>query len=57
MLRSEFLGRGGSPDLYAKGVKGLQREEKRSLKVFLDACAGWACRKHRLVADVVVHRT
>lgn len=39
MFRGEFLGLNGGADFYAKAVKGLQREGKLSLKVFLDACA------------------
>lgn len=39
MFRGEFLGLNGGADFYAKDVKGLQREGKISLKVFLDACA------------------
>jgi predicted HicB family RNase H-like nuclease len=38
MFRGEFLGLNGGTDFYAKDVKGLQREGKISLKVFLDAC-------------------
>lgn len=39
MFRGEFLGLNGGADFYAKDVKGLQREGKISLKVFLDVCA------------------
>ena len=39
MFRGEFLGLNGGADFYAKDVKGLQREGKISLKIFLDACA------------------
>lgn len=39
MFRGEFLGLNGGADFYAKDVKGLQREGRISLKVFLDACA------------------
>ncbi len=39
MFRGEFLGLNGGADFNAKDVKGLQREGKMSLKVFLDACA------------------
>lgn len=39
MFRGEFLGLNGGADFYAKDVKGLQREGKISLRVFLDACA------------------
>jgi predicted HicB family RNase H-like nuclease len=38
MFRGEFLALNGGADFYAKDVKGLQREGKLSLKVFLDAC-------------------
>lgn len=48
MFRGEFLCINGGADFYAKDVKGLQREAKISLKVFLDACAedGVEPRKH-----------
>jgi predicted HicB family RNase H-like nuclease len=39
MFRGEFLGLNGGADFYAKDVKGLKREGKISLKVFLEACA------------------
>lgn len=39
MFRGEFLGLNGGADFYAKDVKGLQREGKISLNVFLEACA------------------
>jgi len=39
MFRGEFLGLNGGADFYAKDVKGLQREGRLSLKVFLDAYA------------------
>ncbi|MYM87145.1 toxin-antitoxin system HicB family antitoxin [Rugamonas sp. FT82W] len=39
MFRGEFLGLNGGADFYAKDVKGLQREGKISLSVFLEACA------------------
>ncbi len=39
MFRGAFLGINGGADFYAKDVKGLQREGKISLKVFLEACA------------------
>lgn len=39
MFRGEFLGLNGGADFYAKDVKGLLREGKISLRVFLDACA------------------
>jgi predicted HicB family RNase H-like nuclease len=39
MFRGDFLGLSGGADFYAKDVKGLRREGKISLKVFLDACA------------------
>lgn len=48
MFRGEFPGLNGGADFYARDVKGLQREGKTSLKVFLDACAedGVDPRKH-----------
>jgi len=39
LFRGEFLGLNGSADFYAKDVKGLQREGRISLKIFLEACA------------------
>jgi len=39
MFRGEFLGLNGGADFYARDIKGLQREGRISLKVFLDACA------------------
>jgi predicted HicB family RNase H-like nuclease len=39
MFRGEFLGLNGGADFYAKDVKGLLREGRISLKVFLEACA------------------
>ncbi|MBP1203030.1 putative HicB family RNase H-like nuclease [Duganella sp. 1411] len=39
MFRGEFLELNGGADFYAKDVRGLQREGKISLQVFLDACA------------------
>lgn len=39
LFRGEFLGLNGGADFYAKDVKGLQREGKISLKIFLEACA------------------
>ena len=39
MFRGEFLGLNGGADFYAADVKGLRREGKISLGVFLDACA------------------
>ncbi|SFG07774.1 Predicted nuclease of the RNAse H fold, HicB family [Duganella sp. CF458] len=39
MFRGEFLGLNGGADFYAKDVKGLLREGKISLRLFLDACA------------------
>lgn len=39
MFRGEFLGLNGGADFYAKDVKGLQREGRISLNIFLDACA------------------
>lgn len=38
MFRGEFLGLNGGADFYAKDVKGLLREGKISLRVFLEAC-------------------
>ena len=39
LFRGEFLGLNGGADFYAKDVKGLQREGRLSLKIFLEACA------------------
>ena len=38
MFRGEFTGLNGGADFYAKDVKGLVKEGKASLKVFLEAC-------------------
>ena len=38
MFRGEFTGLNGGADFYAKDVKGLEKEGKASLKVFLEAC-------------------
>ena len=38
MFRGEFAGLNGGADFYARDVKGLEKEGKVSLKVFLDAC-------------------
>jgi len=38
MFRREFLGLSGGADFYAADVKGLRREGKKSLKVYLQAC-------------------
>ena len=38
MFRGEFVGLNGGADFYAKDVKGLEKEGKVSLKVFLEAC-------------------
>jgi len=54
MFRGEFLGLNGGADFYAKDVKGLQREGKISLKVFLDACAEDGVEPRR-VAERVAH--
>jgi predicted HicB family RNase H-like nuclease len=38
MFRGEFLGLSGGADFYAPDVKGLKREGKISLRVFMQAC-------------------
>lgn len=38
LFRGEFVDLNGGADFYAADVKSLQREGKRSLKVFLDMC-------------------
>lgn len=38
MFRGEFIGLSGSADFYATDVKGLMREGRTSLKVYLKAC-------------------
>lgn len=38
MFRGEFTGLNGGADFYARDVKGLEREAKASLRVFLAAC-------------------
>lgn len=39
LLRGEFLGLSGGADFYARDVEGLTKEEKKSLKAYLDMCA------------------
>ena len=48
MFRGAFVGLTGGADFYATDVKGLLREGKISLSVFLDACVehGVEPRKH-----------
>lgn len=48
MFRGAFVGLNGGADFYATDVKGLMREGKISLKVFLEACVedGVEPRKH-----------
>lgn len=38
LFRGEFRDLNGSADFYAKDVKGLRKEGKISLKVFMDMC-------------------
>ena len=38
VFRGEFTGLNGGADFYAKDVKGLAREGKASLKIFVEAC-------------------
>lgn len=38
MFRGEFAGLNGGADFYAESVAGLEKEGRRSLKVFLDMC-------------------
>ncbi|MBW2369279.1 MAG: type II toxin-antitoxin system HicB family antitoxin [Deltaproteobacteria bacterium] len=38
MFRGEFVNLTGGADFYAKDIKGLRKEGKISLKVFLDMC-------------------
>ena len=38
MFRGEFTGLNGGADFYARDVKGLAREGKASLKIFVEAC-------------------
>ena len=38
MFRGEFTGLNGGADFYAKDVKGLAREGKASIKIFVEAC-------------------
>ena len=38
MFRGEFIGLNGGADFYANDIKGLKKEAKISLKVFLDMC-------------------
>lgn len=38
IFRGEFIELNGGADFYAKDIKGLRKEGKISLKVFLDMC-------------------
>ena len=38
MFRGEFINLNGGADFYAPDVKGLEREGKISLDIYLDAC-------------------
>ncbi len=38
MFRGEFVGLNGGADFYAESVAGLEKEGRRSLKVFLEMC-------------------
>jgi len=38
MFRGEFVGLNGGADFYAKSVEGLEKEGRKSLKVFLEMC-------------------
>ncbi len=38
MFRGEFIGLNGGADFYAESVAGLEKEGRRSLKVYLDMC-------------------
>ncbi len=38
MFRGSFVGLNGGADFYADSVKGLEKEGRTSLKVFLEAC-------------------
>ena len=39
MFRGEFVDTSGGVDFYARDIKGLRREGRKSLRVFLDLCA------------------
>jgi len=39
LFRGEFIGLNGGADFYAKSVEGLEKEGRKSLKVFLEMCA------------------
>lgn len=39
MFRGEFIGLNGGADFYATTVEGLNKEGRKSLKVFLEMCA------------------
>lgn len=39
MFRGEFIGLNGGADFYATSIKGLRREGRKSLQVFLKMCA------------------
>ena len=47
MFRGEFTGLNGGADFYAKDIKSLHKEGKKSLKVFLDMCAEDGVEPHK----------
>lgn len=38
LFRGEFVSLNGSADFYANDIKGLEKEGRLSLKIFLDTC-------------------
>ncbi len=38
IFRGDFVGLNGGADFYAKSVEGLEKEGRKSLKVFLEMC-------------------
>ena len=55
MFRGEFVGLTVGADFYARDIKGLRREGKASLKVFLDMCEekGIEQAGYRFVDDIL----
>jgi predicted HicB family RNase H-like nuclease len=48
MFRGEFINLSGGADFYATDVRGLEREGKISLDIYLDACKRNGISPHKL---------
>ena len=57
MFRGEFIGLNGGADFYAADIKGLRREGKMSLKIYLDECALNGIDPHRKFSGKFLLRT